>query len=147
MSKPIKVKFILFLVGAVALVASWIFLRSPETPPTQASVAPQPGQEIVAEKLLGRWQRPDGGYVLEFRNAKADGRLDAGYFNPRPINVARAEWLFAEGRLQVFVELRDINYPGSTYTLNYFPEQDLLAGIYFQAVQQQNFDVEFVRLQ
>lgn len=38
-----------------------------------------------------------------------------------------------------------MNYPGSTYKLIYDPSRDVLAGLYFQAMQQQTFDVEFVR--
>ena len=38
-----------------------------------------------------------------------------------------------------------MNYPGSTYKLIYDPARDVLAGLYFQALQQQTFDVEFVR--
>ena len=34
---------------------------------------------------------------------------------------------------------------GSTYKLVYDPGRDVLGGLYFQAVQQQTFDVEFVR--
>ena len=49
-------------------------------------------------------------------------------------------------KFNAFVELRALNYPGSTYTLTYAPQQDQLKGIYFQAVQQQRFDVEFVRM-
>ena len=45
----------------------------------------------------------------------------------------------------MFVELRDVNYPGSTYTLVYQPENDQLAGIYYQAALQQQFDVFFER--
>jgi len=48
--------------------------------------------------------------------------------------------------VKVFVELRAPNYPGSTYTLTYDQEHDQLRGIYFQAVQQQSFDVYFVRM-
>ena len=101
--------------------------------------------EVAAERLVGRWVRPDGGYVLDIRSAKPDGNLEAAYLNPRSIKVSRAEWRREEGRLLVFVELRDVNYPGSTYTLDFLPEQDRLVGAYFQAVQQQTFDVEFVR--
>lgn len=50
-----------------------------------------------------------------------------------------------EGALRVFVELRDVNYPGSTYTLTYDPANDLLAGLYYQAVERQRFDVMFAR--
>jgi len=44
-----------------------------------------------------------------------------------------------------FVELRDVNYPGSTYTLVYQAENDRLYGIYYQAALGQMFEVEFVR--
>jgi hypothetical protein len=98
------------------------------------------------DALNGRWLRPDGGYVLEIRAVDASGKIDAEYFNPKPINVAKAEATRAGSALKVFVELRAPNYPGSTYTLTYDPQQDQLQGIYFQALQQQNFNVFFVRM-
>ena len=118
------------------------------------STAPPTSQESVAapeakgrfDRLKGRWRRPDGGYVLEIRNIDANGKMAAGYFNPRPINVARAEASQAGTTTKVFIELRDTNYPGSTYTLTYDSENDQLQGIYFQAALQQNFDVVFVRM-
>jgi hypothetical protein len=102
-------------------------------------------EEASPDRLVGRWLRPDGGYVIEIRSAQPNGVLDAGYFNPRPIRVSRAEWRGENGRLRVFIELRDANYPGSTYTLAYLPAQDRLVGEYFQAVHRQTFNVEFVR--
>jgi len=96
--------------------------------------------------MAGKWLRPDGGYVLELSDVKPDGKLKAAYFNPRPINVAKAEWRSMAGRIQIFVELRDVNYPGSTYTLIYDPEKDRFNGYYFQAVQKQTFDVVFERM-
>ena len=98
------------------------------------------------DKLNGRWLRPDGGYVLEIRSVDASGKVDAAYLNPRPISIAKAEATRDGSTLKVFIELRAPNYPGSTYTLTYDPQRDQLAGIYFQAVQQQNFDVSFVRM-
>ena len=95
--------------------------------------------------LNGKWQRPDGGYVLDLSEAGPDGQLKAAYFNPRPINVAQSRWTFKDKTLQVFVQLRDVNYPGSTYTLSYDPATDRLSGIYFQAVQRQQFEVFFER--
>ena len=74
------------------------------------------------------------------------GKMDAGYFNPRPINVSRAEASQEGTMIKVFIELRDANYPGSTYTLTYDPVRDELKGVYFQAALQQSFDVVFVRL-
>ena len=115
----------------------------------QAGAAGQPPAssptQTDPQRLVGRWVRPDGGYVLELRGATKDGNLKAGYFNPRPINVAKAEWRRKDGTLTVFVELRDVNYPGSTYTLQYDPASDLLKGDYFQAVEKQTFAVEFMR--
>jgi hypothetical protein len=117
------------------------------TPATNTSspvaVAPTPSARFG--KLPGKWLRPDGGYVLEIRSVAPDGKLDASYANPRPINVSRAEATQDGGATKVFVELRDVNYPGSTYTLVYQPENDQLAGIYYQAALQQQFDVFFER--
>jgi hypothetical protein len=98
------------------------------------------------DKLNGRWLRPDGGYVLEIRSVDASGKIDAAYLNPNPISVSKAEATRDGSTVKVFVELRAPNYPGSTYTLTYDPQRDQLTGIYFQAVQQQNFDVSFVRM-
>jgi hypothetical protein len=98
------------------------------------------------QALTGRWLRPDGGYVLELRNIQKDGSLKAAYFNPRSINVSRAKLHRKDGKITLVVELRDVNYPGSLYTLQYDPGNDRLAGIYFQAVQGETFDVVFVRI-
>jgi len=45
----------------------------------------------------------------------------------------------------VFVELRDVNYPGSTYTLQYDAASDRMKGAYFQAVEKQTYKIEFTR--
>lgn len=111
-----------------------------------AAAVPNAVTNTTSENLLnGNWVRPDGGYVIEIRGARSDGRLDAYYFNPRPINVARAEWRRENDGLHVFMELRDQNYPGATYKLRYFPQPDQLAGEYYQPVYQQTFDVQFIR--
>lgn len=104
-------------------------------------------ENIEVKLLEGSWIRPDGGYVLELKNIGDDGTLSAAYFNPRPIKVFQAFWATDEGKLAVFVELRDVNYPGSKYSLRYDPAMDRLQGIYFQAIAQQTFTVEFVRQQ
>lgn len=96
-------------------------------------------------KLVGRWLRADGGYVLQLTDPDPDGHLQAAYFNPQPINVSAAAWKHQGGYLGAFVELRAPNYPGSTYTLAYDQENDRLVGIYYQAVMKQQFDVVFVR--
>jgi len=98
------------------------------------------------QSIEGRWVRPDGGYILELRDIKKDGTISAAYFNPRSIKVYRAQADIKKGKINVRVELRDINYPGSTYTLQYDPDSNSLKGKYFQAVERQMFDVEFLRL-
>jgi len=50
------------------------------------------------------------------------------------------------GAVQVFIELRDANYPGSTYTLADDAKTDRLVGRYHQAVARETFEVFFVRL-
>ena len=102
--------------------------------------------EKKLKKVEGRWLRPDGGYVIEIRDARADGTLDASYLNPRPINVSRAKATLKEGAVEVFIELYDQGYPGSTYTLLYDYQTDAMTGIYFQAAVGQSFDVVFVRM-
>jgi hypothetical protein len=98
------------------------------------------------QQLKGKWLRPDGGYVIEVRSIDDRGKVDAAYFNPKPIHVARAEASLNGALTKLFIELRDVNYPGSTYTLAYNPAADQLAGIYYQALQQQSFEVVFVRM-
>ena len=98
------------------------------------------------EQLKGKWVRPDGGYVIEIKDAGEDGKLTAAYFNPRSIHVEKAEAQQKEGRTEVFIELQDINYPGSTYRLVYNAEKDILEGVYFQAAEQQEFEIYFERV-
>jgi hypothetical protein len=98
------------------------------------------------EILKGRWVRPDGGYVVAIREIDAGGKMVAAYFNPRPINVSRAEASPDRTTIKVFIELRDINYPRATYNLTYDPRSDQLKGIYFQPAINQSFYVVFVRM-
>jgi hypothetical protein len=112
---------------------------------TAESIAPL-DLEKVLKKLEGKWQRTDGGYVIEFENPAPDGKIEAGYFNPKPIHVGRSGWQYSAGKIIVAVELQDENYPGSLYTLQFFPRENLLAGTYFQAVEKVNYDVEFTRM-
>ena len=60
------------------------------------------------------------------------GALKAAYYNPKSIRVHRASWESVEGKLKVFVELRDVNYPGLTDDLQYDPESDRLKGSIFR---------------
>ncbi len=137
------------LVTFAVIVALGVWLSRSKPEPTAnapaATIAPkaQPG----FDKLVGRWIRPDGGYVIELTRAEENGRLEAAYFNPDPIQVAQAEASRQGTTIRVFIELRGANYSGSTYTLTYEPESDQLAGEYFQALLQQKFEVAFRRLE
>jgi hypothetical protein len=130
----------------VALVGTFI----PFMPITSAMAQQLPTAATKAvpafEKLRGRWLRDTGGYIIEIRNVEPGGKLDAAYFNPRSIHVGRAEAAQQGGAVKVSVELRDVNYPGSTYTLTYDSKNDRLVGRYYQAVTGETFDVYFVRL-
>lgn len=138
------------IVGAIAGFLYWgtgtgdSEILTSTSPPTAAPVPASAEKDL----LVGRWVRTDsnGGYTLEIKTASTEGKLDAGYFNPNPINVGRAEWQKKEGDLEVVVELRDVNYPGSTYTLIFSKANDLLVGTYYQAVDGVDYDVTFARL-
>jgi len=98
-----------------------------------------------AQKLEGRWVREQGGYALILEDIRPDGTMRAYYLNPSNINVHVASWKFEDERLFLYVELRDVNYPGSNYTLMYRAGMDVLWGSYYQAVQKLTMDVSFVR--
>jgi hypothetical protein len=100
----------------------------------------------IVKSLEGRWIRPDGGYVLEIKGVAADGRLDAAYFNPRPIHIAIARASREGSTIKVTIELRDENYPGSTYNLRFDPQSDRLSGDYYQAVAREHYPIFFVRM-
>ena len=106
----------------------------------QAAAVPEPVQ-----KLLGKWLRADGGYVLELKSAELSGVVQAAYFNPKSINVSRAIWMQGATGFQVVVELNDVGYPGATYVLSHDAQSDRLIGKYNQPAMQQSFDIEFVR--
>lgn len=96
--------------------------------------------------LMGRWQRFDGGYVIEVNRIQANGQMEAAYFNPRPINVAHARASAYGEKIKIELVLRDKGYPGSAYTLVYAADKDVLIGYYYHAPTGQNIDVLFVRI-
>jgi len=97
--------------------------------------------------LIGNWLRTDAGYTIKINTVNDDGTMSVQYFNPNPIYVGKANWEASYGNLKIIVEMRDVNYPGSTYTLNYLHDRDMLAGEYYQAVEGLTFYVEFTRSQ
>lgn len=104
------------------------------------------GKKVTDQNLLkGDWVRTDASYLIRINDVKEGGILEAQYFNPNPINVETANWEQNYGDLKLSIILRDVNYPGSRYTLNYLKDRDMLAGEYFQAVEGLTFYVEFAR--
>jgi len=95
--------------------------------------------------IAGQWARIDGSYTLHVEDVTSEGAVNVRYFNPGEIHVAQSQVGAQEGRIKLFVKLQDKGYPGSTYTLYYYAEKDVLAGIYYQAVTGNNYDVIFVR--
>jgi len=148
-------KAMLLVTGLVAAVFLCVLngnRAEAESPGLPASVkaenegSAKEGAKPGYEELKGRWRRPDGGYIIEIMNVDATGKMDAAYFNPKPINVSKAEATREGSSTKVFIELRDTGYPGSTYTLTYDPQGDQLKGVYFQAVMQQKFEVVLFRI-
>ena len=119
--------------------------RAQQPSAAPASSAAVPSSQPAFTVLLGRWVRPDGGYIISVRGVDAGGRLDASYANPAALPFYTAEVNRDGDALKVFLELRAGGYNGSTYTLAYDAASDQLKGVYYQAVARQRFEVAFVR--
>ena len=147
---------VLFVMGgivcaAVAVIAAailYVVLGRQVTAPSSPAVTVSATEPVLVEfeKLKGKWVRPDGGYVLEIKKRLPDNALEAAYYNPNPIHVGKARLYKERGFVKVFVELQDVNYPGSTYTLIFDKEHDQLCGVYYQATQQQEYQIAFERM-
>jgi len=136
------------IIVVVAVSAAVLASRDHKPPaaPIASGAVARSGGKLEAQRLVGNWVRPDGGYVLSVRAVDPGGQVEAAYFNPRPIHVARASVSPMGDTMKLFVELQDEGYPGSTYDLTYDPNDDMLQGVYFQAQRQQRFDVVFLRM-
>jgi hypothetical protein len=128
-----------FLTAAIVVLVVFISwqLKSPSSSSvahpvteTKAVNSARTASNSEFEKLKGRWRRPDGGYIMAINSIADNGAMDAAYFNPYPIHVGNAVASWDGSLTKVFLELRDIKYPGSTYTLTYDPSSDRLQGIY-----------------
>jgi len=138
MKKP-AIIILSFVAAVILLVVIFILKReSPDIVLTNAKT-------IDKNLLVGNWLRTDAGYRILISKINDNGSLEANYFNPNPINVGRASWQENSGNLKINGELIDGIYLGSTYTLNYLPDRDILAGDYYQAVEGLTFYVEFQR--
>jgi uncharacterized protein (DUF2147 family) len=130
---------------ALALALGAAAVANAQGPTPSARSASAPAQPAALDVLVGSWVRPDGGYVIAIKSVGSGGDLQAMYFNPSPLPFAQAQAAREGGVLRVQFELRAGGYNGSTYKLRYEPATDRLVGIYYQAVAQQSFEVQFVR--
>ncbi len=142
--KKNKSIFYLAIIITAAIIASYlIFFNSASNGMIEESVTiPRSFDKNI---IAGSWIRTDAEYQIKISDVSDNGIMNAHYFNPRPINVSKAEWAYKEGFLKIYIELRDENYPGSNYNLTYIPERDMLVGDYFQAVEGLTYYVEFER--
>ena len=138
---------LLLLGGAVSCRKADAPAEPKAAPAAAASPAPaaEAGAPPEVQKMMGRWLRSDGTYVLELRSADKSGVVQAGYYNPKSINVSRSIWMRGAEGVQVVVELNDVGYPGATYVLSHDPQDDRLVGKYNQPQMGQTFDVDFLR--
>ena len=128
-----------------------------KTPDTSAESAPSVTEQPAApvdqplpnnvdkNSLAGERTRTDAPYKLNTSDIGENGVMKAGYFNPKSIHVEKSTWVSDANGLGIYIELQDVNYPGSNYTLTYVSGKDMLAGKYFQAVEGMTYDVAFIR--
>jgi hypothetical protein len=139
-------------IGGLVAVAMMVGLSGcgkaalPTDKKAEGKAASQVQLTAAFEKIKGKWMRSDGGYSLEFKGLKPNNELEAAYFNPGPIHIGKAKISEERGFTNVFVELQDVNYPGSRYTLFLDAEKNRLVGSYFQATQQVTYEVSFDKM-
>jgi hypothetical protein len=145
-------KFLLIMVCAGIVIAAGLLVFNKYVDEANQEAVHSPGESDAPtvtpdnmQRLIGRWVRPDGGYVIDIRRVDPTGKLQAAYFNPRPIHVSRAQVTQKQGETQILIELRDVGYPGATYALRYSTKHDVLVGLYHQPAVGQTFDVVFIR--
>jgi hypothetical protein len=109
-------------------------------------VTPGTASEAIFDILVGQWVRPDGGYTITIQRVEPDGGIDAVYANPAQLPFAQARATLNDNAIEVFFELRAGGYNGSTYNLSYDSANDVLRGVYYQAVAQEQFDIFFERV-
>jgi hypothetical protein len=129
-----KGKIVFIFLIAILIPAIWFFFLNKDS-----------DLKLASEKLTGDWLRADGPYTISLSNITKDGKMTAEYFNPGPIHVGKSEWRIKDDILQIYVELKDENYPGSLYQLTYDKKADVLYGTYYQAVAKETYEVGFNR--
>ena len=130
-----------FVIFCLFLIVNPALAQQPSQQPSATTAARQSSAEPAFDRLLGRWVRLQGGYVITIRAVDADGKLDASYANPRPLPFHVAVASRDGNALKLLFELRAAGYNGSTYTLNYDAANDRLNGVFDQVVAKQRFSI------
>ena len=77
---------ILIFIVAILIPAIWFLFLYEET-----------DHQLASKALTGSWLRDDGGYTIEIKEVKENGKLDVAYLNPKPIHVGQSEWRIEKG--------------------------------------------------
>jgi hypothetical protein len=81
-----SIKWVVLIVALIAGAAGLIVFHFQPTESDKMPVSligqSKSGPTLEFNKLIGRWLRPDGGYVIEIRNISSGGKMEAAYFNP-----------------------------------------------------------------
>ena len=133
------------IAGAGSIVLSTFVAATCSIALAESTPLPAASSAPAFSVLVGKWTRTQGPYVITINAVDDNGKLDAGYANPKPLPFSRAEATRDGNTLRLFFELRAGGYGGSTYTLNYDAASDSLRGVYDQVVVMQKFDVIFNR--
>jgi hypothetical protein len=96
--------------------------------------------------IKGVWGRMDGTGEINISEVHDNGLLVAKFYNPKLINVEKAVWTNSSDVLRIYILFREDNYPGSSLSLNYMAEKDLLLGVYFDALTDRSYTVSFKRV-
>ena len=138
-------KPILFVILSLFLIVNPALAQQTSRQPSASTTAGQSSVEPSFDRLVGRWVRLQGGYVITIRAVDTDGKLDASYANPRPLPFHVAVASRDGNAFKLLFELRAGGYNGSTYTLSYDAANDRLTGVFDQVVAKEKFDVVFAR--
>jgi hypothetical protein len=96
--------------------------------------------------IKGVWGRSDAADEINISEILNNGLLKATFYNPKMINIEKAVWTNSSDVLRIYILLREDKYPGSSFSLNYLPEKDLLLGVYFDALTNESHAVTFNRV-
>jgi hypothetical protein len=157
MARPVALLFLMLACrgepesGATAQTASPGRMGSEAGAVSVESQSPKRERSVPAlearEAMVGWWLRHDQSYMIVIDSVDDDGRVEARYLNPRPINVSKAETWVEEGSLRLLVELTDENYPGNFYELVYRAGDDVWVGVYHHLGNDETYEVYFLRFE